>query len=89
MPHPERQSVCVDYWGAQRDRRVWHAQSPSPVADFMAVLGLSSDVADAVVAYRLAQGRFADRDALLKVPGLDRSRLERLPTSRHPEFTQL
>jgi DNA uptake protein ComE-like DNA-binding protein len=52
------------------------AVNTAPAADFMAVLGLSSDMANAVVLYRAVHGKFADLDALLKVPGLDRSRLE-------------
>ena len=53
------------------------AVNAASAEEFCAVLGLSPDAAAAVVAYRTAHGRFADRDALLKVPGLDRSRVER------------
>ena len=53
------------------------AVNAASAAEFCAVLGLSPDAAAALVAYRAAHGRFADLDALLKVPGLDRSRLER------------
>jgi competence ComEA-like helix-hairpin-helix protein len=45
-------------------------------ADFVSVLGLSQDVAEAVIAYRTVHGRFADRDAILKVPGLGASGVE-------------
>jgi len=45
----------------------------APAADFIAVLGLPQDVAEAVVAYRTAHGRFANLDALLEVPGLSKS----------------
>jgi DNA uptake protein ComE-like DNA-binding protein len=53
------------------------AVNTAPAADFVAVLGLSSEVANAVVAHRTIRGKFADLDALLQVPGLDRSSLER------------
>lgn len=51
------------------------AVNTAPAADFTDVLGVSSDIADAIVAHRAAHGRFADMDALLAVPGLDRSRV--------------
>lgn len=53
------------------------AVNTAPAADFVSVLGLSSDEADSVVAYRAAHGRFANVDALLGVPGLNRKSLER------------
>ena len=52
------------------------AVNTAPAADFVSVLGLSSE-ADSVVAYRAAHGRFANVDALLGVPGLNRKSLER------------
>ena len=45
-------------------------------ADLAAVLGLSAKDADAVVAYRTANGKFADLDALARVPGLDAGQLQ-------------
>jgi competence ComEA-like helix-hairpin-helix protein len=45
-------------------------------ADLSAVLGLSSKDADDVVAYRTEHGKFTNLEALTKVPGLDRSKLE-------------
>lgn len=44
--------------------------------DLAAVLGVSTKAADAIVAYRTANGRFADIAALAKVPGIDQARLE-------------
>lgn len=52
------------------------AVNTAPAVDFVAVLGLSSEAAQRVVAYREAHGRFTDRPALLKVAGLDTSRTE-------------
>jgi hypothetical protein len=53
------------------------AVNTAPAADFVAVLGLSDDVAEAVVAYRTRHGRLSDRDALLNVPAVDKSSLGR------------
>lgn len=47
--------------------------------EFSAVLGYSPKDAAAIVAHRQAHGRFADVDALAKVPGLDRSKLDAQP----------
>jgi competence ComEA-like helix-hairpin-helix protein len=44
--------------------------------DIAVVLGLSEKDADAVVAYRKANGDFADFDALCKVPGIDSEKLK-------------
>jgi competence ComEA-like helix-hairpin-helix protein len=43
------------------------------------VLGFSSKDADAIVAYRDAHGKFADVDAVLKVPGIDKTKIEEQP----------
>jgi len=43
------------------------------------VLGLSSQDAEKVVAYRKTNGRFADTAALLKVPGIDRTTIDAQP----------
>ena len=48
-------------------------------AEFSAVLGLSAKDAEAIVAYRKAHGKFADAAALLKVPGIDRAKIESQP----------
>jgi len=44
--------------------------------EIVAVLTLSQKDADAVVAYRAANGSFADFDALTRVPGIDISKLK-------------
>jgi competence protein ComEA len=44
--------------------------------EIVAVLTLSQKDADAIVAYRTANGKFADFDALKKVPGIDVKKLE-------------
>jgi competence protein ComEA len=44
--------------------------------EIVAVLTLSQKDADAIVAYRTANGKFADFDALKKVPGIDLKKLE-------------
>ena len=51
----------------------------APAEEFSAVLGYSPKDATAIVAYRQAHGRFADIDALAKVPGLDRAKLDEQP----------
>lgn len=51
------------------------AVNTAPAADLSAVLGLSSKDAEAVVAYRNEHGKFANLEALAKVPGLDKSKL--------------
>lgn len=52
----------------------WYGVVPvntAPAADLAAVLGVSDKVAAAIVEFRTAHGKFADLDALAKVPGLD------------------
>jgi competence ComEA-like helix-hairpin-helix protein len=44
--------------------------------ELSAVLGLSMEDAEALVAYREARGKFTDLAALLKVPGIDKATLE-------------
>jgi competence ComEA-like helix-hairpin-helix protein len=51
----------------------------APAAEISAVLGLSSKDAAAVVEYRKAHGNFADAAALLKVEGIDKSKIEEQP----------
>jgi competence ComEA-like helix-hairpin-helix protein len=46
-------------------------------ADIEEVLEVPETVAVAIVAYRKEHGRFEDFDALAKVPGIDRDRLEK------------
>lgn len=48
----------------------------APSAELAMVLSLSDKDADAIVAYRKANGNFADFDALAKVPGIDVKALE-------------
>lgn len=48
----------------------------APTADLSAVLGLSAAAAQAIVDDRAAHGRFADAEALVRVPGIDRSWVE-------------
>jgi competence ComEA-like helix-hairpin-helix protein len=48
----------------------------APAADLSAVLGLSAAAAQAIVADRTAHGRFADAEALVRVPGIDRTWVE-------------
>jgi competence protein ComEA len=55
------------------------AVNMATAAELSAVLGFSSKDADAIVAYRDAHGKFADVDALLKVPGIDKARIEEQP----------
>jgi competence ComEA-like helix-hairpin-helix protein len=47
--------------------------------DLAAVLGLAARDAEAVVTHRAANGRFADAAALLKVPGIDRTKIDTQP----------
>lgn len=53
------------------------AVNSATAAEFVAVLGLSHEVANAVVAYRTAHDKIRDLDALLEIPGLEKSTLER------------
>jgi competence ComEA-like helix-hairpin-helix protein len=51
----------------------------APAADISAVLGLSPKEAEAIVAYRTANGNIADLAALLKVPGINTAKIEEQP----------
>jgi len=53
----------------------------APAEEIAAVLGVSSKVADAIVEYRKAHGKFTDLESLLKVEGLDRTKLEDDPAA--------
>lgn len=48
-------------------------------AELSAVLGLSSKDAGAIVEYRMANGRFSNAEALAKVEGIDKSKIEEQP----------
>lgn len=47
-----------------------------PARDMAPVLDVTSQVADAVVAYRTQNGKFASLDDLKKVPGLDAAKID-------------
>jgi competence ComEA-like helix-hairpin-helix protein len=47
--------------------------------ELSAVMGFSSKDAQAIVAYRTANGPFADIDALRKVPGIDATKIDEQP----------
>ena len=47
--------------------------------ELAAVLGFSAKEAQAIVDYRAAHGRFTDANAVGKVPGIDKTRLEEQP----------
>jgi competence ComEA-like helix-hairpin-helix protein len=47
--------------------------------ELSAVMGFSTKDAQAIVAYRTANGKFADAAALSKVPGIDKSKIEEQP----------
>jgi competence ComEA-like helix-hairpin-helix protein len=49
----------------------------APADELSEALGLSESAATSIVAYRKEHGAFADFDALVKVPGLDREALEK------------
>jgi competence protein ComEA len=55
------------------------AVNTAPAEELSAVLGFSAKDAQAIVAYRTAHGKFADADALAKVPGIDKSKIEEQP----------
>jgi competence ComEA-like helix-hairpin-helix protein len=48
----------------------------APMVEFKAVLGLTADEADAMVAYRDANGAFHNLSDLLKVAGVDGKKIE-------------
>ena len=48
-------------------------------AELSAVMGFTDKDAQAIVAYRTAHGKFADADALSKVPGIDKTKIEDQP----------
>lgn len=49
----------------------------APASEIARVVGLSAKDADAIVAYRAAQGPFADVEAVKKVPGIDVKMLDK------------
>ena len=48
----------------------------APAPDIVEVLHVTDALASSIVAYRKEHGAFADFDALMKVPGVDREKLE-------------
>jgi competence ComEA-like helix-hairpin-helix protein len=52
------------------------AVNSAAAEEFSAVLGLTAKDANAIVEYRNANGKFADVEALAKVPGIDKSKIE-------------
>lgn len=50
----------------------------APPADMVEVLHIADAAAAAIAGYRKEHGPFEDFDALMKVPGLDREKLEKL-----------
>ena len=48
----------------------------APAGELSGVVGIPLAMAQAIVSYRDTHGRFADLDALLKVPGIDRPTIE-------------
>lgn len=55
------------------------AVNTATARELSAVLGLTAKDADAIVAYRRGKGKFASVDALLKVPGVDASKIKAQP----------
>ena len=55
------------------------AVNTAPAEEFSAVLGLSAKDAQAVIAYRTANGKFQDAEALARVPGIDKAKIEEQP----------
>ena len=55
------------------------AVNTATAADLSAVLGLSAKDAAAIVEYRTSHGKYADVEAVLKVPGIDKSKIEEQP----------
>jgi len=55
------------------------AVNTAPAEEFSAVLGLSARDAQAVIAYRTANGKFLDAEALARVPGIDKAKIEEQP----------
>jgi len=55
--------------------RVYINRAPAP--DMVETLGITETMAGSIVSYRREHGPFADFDALTKVPGIDRDKLEK------------
>lgn len=51
----------------------------APAEELSAVLGFTAKDAQAIVEYRTANGKFADVDALSKVPGIDKTKIDEQP----------
>jgi competence protein ComEA len=54
----------------------------SPAEEIQVVLGLTQKDVDAIAAYRKANGDIKDFDALLKVPGIDADKIDKLKDNR-------
>jgi competence ComEA-like helix-hairpin-helix protein len=54
----------------------------SPAEEIQVVLGLSQKDVDAISAYRKANGDIKDFESLLKVPGIDADKLDKLKDNR-------
>jgi hypothetical protein len=54
----------------------------SPAEEIEVVLGLSQKEVDAIAAYRKANGDIKDFDSLLKVPGLEADKIDKLKDNR-------
>ena len=55
------------------------AVNTAPAEELSAVMGFSAKDANAIVEYRKVHGNFADMPALLKVDGIDKSKIEAQP----------
>jgi competence ComEA-like helix-hairpin-helix protein len=55
------------------------AVNTATAEELSAVVGFSAKDAEAIVAYRTAHGKFADADALSRVPGIDKTKIEEQP----------
>jgi competence ComEA-like helix-hairpin-helix protein len=65
------QSYLVKHYGRVNVNR-------ATIDDLVEVLGVTPELADAIVKYRKEHGNFADYDTFAKVPGLDLEKMEKL-----------
>ena len=72
----EDQAVIVDYLAQNfgQGSKVW--VNTAPLGELRVQLALSTDEANAVIAYRTAHGDFKEWRDLLKVPGVDAKNIE-------------
>lgn len=68
--------ILLDYLTANfgTDSKIWINTAPS--IELKAILSFNNAEASALLAYRLANGKVKDWDALLKISGLDAKKLE-------------